>query len=417
MSRNWQKIYRDALLEDTIPFWFPRAVDTEAGGFLHCFDRYGRLVDDDKGVWAQARMTWLLLTLFNTVEPRAEWLAWGQHGLDFIERYCFDTDGRMFFQVTRAGQPLRKRRYAYSEAFAAMAYAAHARATGAERSAARAQALFDFFTEWNFVPGRMPPKFTHVRPAIGICPLMIALVTAQELRANLGTEPARTAWIDRCVSEIEQYFVKEDIRCVMETVAPDGGRLGHFDGRLLNPGHAIEAAWFILHEGKVRQDSRLIHLGCTMLDWMWERGWDPQHGGLFYFCDVDNQPLQEYWHDMKFWWPHNEAVIASLLAFELTGDARYARMHSTVHDWAHTHFADPEHGEWFGYLHRDGTVSSELKGGLWKSAFHLPRMQWYGQQLTGHHGTATKGGCDAPPASERSKSAGATTGGTLGGAG
>ncbi|MCA9258910.1 MAG: AGE family epimerase/isomerase, partial [Planctomycetales bacterium] len=73
--------------------------------------------------------------------------------------------------------------------------------------------------------------------------------------------------------------------------------------------------------------------------------------------------------------PHNEAIIATLLAFRLTGQSRYAQWHELVHDWAYAHFPDSEHGEWYGYLHRDGTPSSSLKGNLWKGPFHLPRMQ------------------------------------------
>jgi N-acylglucosamine 2-epimerase len=102
---------------------------------------------------------------------------------------------------------------------------------------------------------------------------------------------------------------------------------------------------------------------------------------LFYFRDLHNRPVQEYWHEMKFWWPHNEAIIATLLAYLLTGDEKYARWHQQVHDWAHRHFADPEHGEWFGYLNRDGRPSSTLKGNLWKSCFHHPRMQMMAWRL------------------------------------
>ena len=76
--------YRDGLLNDTLPFWFPRAVDREHGGFLHCFDHDGALLDSDKSVWAQGRMTWMLLALYNTVEKRPEWLEWGEHGLRFL---------------------------------------------------------------------------------------------------------------------------------------------------------------------------------------------------------------------------------------------------------------------------------------------------------------------------------------------
>jgi len=371
------RFYHDALLQDCVPFWFPRSVDAEHGGFFSALDRDGTLLDTDKSVWVQGRMSWMLLTLYNTVEKRPEWLAWAESGLRFMEQHCFDTDGRMFFHVTAEGRPIRKRRYAFSESFAAIAYAAHARATGNERSAARARELFEFFTRWNFTPGLMPPKFTDVRPMTGMGPRVITIVTAQELRENLGDSAELRGWIDRCIEEIRRLFIKPDLKCVMENVAPDGSIIDHFDGRTLNPGHAIEGAWFILHEGKYRNDASLIELGCQMLDWMWARGWDNEFGGLFYFRDVYDKPVQDYWHDMKFWWPHDETIIATLLAWTLTKDPKYAQWHQMVHDWSFKHFADPEHGEWYGYLHRDGRISVPLKGNLWKSFFHHPRALWY----------------------------------------
>jgi N-acylglucosamine 2-epimerase len=369
--------YRDGLLNDTVPFWFPRCVDEEHGGFLHCFDGDGTLVDTDKSVWAQGRMSWMVLTLFNTVERRPEWLEWGKSGLSFLERHCVDEDGRLFFHVTRDGRPIRKRRYAFSESFAAIAHAAYARASGSDASASRARDLFDRFTRWNFTPGLMPAKYTNARPTIGLGPRLITIATAQELRANLGPDARFTEWIDRCLDEISSWFLKPDLRAVMETVGPTGEVLDHFDGRTLNPGHAIEASWFVMHEGRLRGDAALVRLGCDMLDWMWERGWDEEYGGLYYFRDLNGRPVQEYWHAMKFWWPHDEAIIATLLAHTLTGDEKYRRWHEMVHTWSHRHFADAEHGEWYGYLHRDGSVSVTLKGNLWKSFFHHPRMQWY----------------------------------------
>jgi N-acylglucosamine 2-epimerase len=152
----------------------------------------------------------------------------------------------------------------------------------------------------------------------------------------------------------------------------------HIDARTLNPGHAIEGAWFILHEAKLRGgDQELVDLGCRMLDYMWKRGWDHKYGGLTYFKDVYDKPVQEYWHDMKFWWPQCEAIIATLLAYKLTGDEKYAKWHRLIHEYAHQTFHDEQHGEWYGYVHRDGRVSSMLKGNHYKGPFHLPRMQWY----------------------------------------
>ena len=368
--------YRRSLLKDVVPFWFPRCIDTKHGGYLHSLDQDGTIVDTDKSVWAHGRMAWMLFALYNTVEQKPEWLEWGNSGLKFLEDHCFDEDGRMYFHVTRDGQPIRKRRYAFSECFASIAYAAHARATGDDRSATRAVELLHQFLDWNFTPGLMPPKFTDTRPSTGIGPRMMAITTAQELRDNLGEDDFFTDVIDQNIAEIEQLFLKPDIRCVMENVAPDGSILDTYDGRTLNPGHAIEAAWFIMKEGNHRQSKPMVHLGTRILDWMWERGWDTEHGGLFYFRDVYDKPVQEYWHDMKFWWPHDEAIIATLIAFLLTGDEKYRRMHHQVHSWSFKTFADEEHGEWFGYVHRDGRISSSLKGNLWKSFFHHPRMLW-----------------------------------------
>jgi N-acylglucosamine 2-epimerase len=369
--------YQQQLHEDCVSFWFPRAVDQQHGGFLHCFDRDGSLVDSDKSVWAQGRMSWMLLSLYLDDERKPEWLAWAESGLDFLEKRCIDpADGRMYFHVERDGTPIRKRRYAYSESFAAIAHAAHAAATGSDQSEARAKHWFKKFTEWNFTPGLMPPKFTDVRPMIGLGPRMITLVTAQELSLRLGDDEILRGWIDRCIEEIRDFFVKDELRVVMESVTPEGQIVDHFDGRLLNPGHAIEGAWFILEESRRRNSAELTDLGCKMLDWMWERGWDKECGGLFYFRDVFDKPIQEYWHAMKFWWPHDEALIATLMAYQLTGQEKYLLWHQQLKAWSFSHFGDPVHGEWYGYLQRDGSLSSALKGSLWKSFFHHPRALW-----------------------------------------
>jgi len=373
--------YENQLLNSTVPFWFPRSIDEEFGGFLLMRDADGSLIDDDKAVWIQGRATWLLATLYNTVEQKPEWLEGAKRGYDFLNQYCFDSDGQMFFHVTRDGKPIRKRRYFFSETFYVIAAAAYAKASGDEQAAANARKIFDQCIKYAITPGLLPAKFTETRPSKGIGVPMIMMNTAQQLRETIGHAPC-DEWISQWIYEIETYFVKDDIQCVMEQVAPDGSIIDHIDGRTLNPGHAIEGAWFILHEAKYRNnDPHLIQLGCKMLDYMWERGWDKQYGGILYFRDVYNKPVQEYWQDMKFWWPHNEVIIATLLAYLMTGNQKYATWHKMVHDYAYSHFLDMQHGEWFGYLHRDGTIAQTAKGNLYKGPFHLPRQEWYCMQI------------------------------------
>jgi N-acylglucosamine 2-epimerase len=370
--------YRDGLLNDTLPFWIPRAIDREHGGYLTALDQDGSLLQSDKAVWVQGRFAWLLATLFDTLERRAEWLELSRHGIEFIDKHCFDVDGRMFFSVTREGRPLRKRRYLFSEAFAVIALAAFGRAAGDERSTMKALDLFRLLLMYHCQPGLLEPKLIPTtRRMKGVAMPMILIVTAQELRKSVD-DPVCTQVIDACINEIERDFLDRERQCVLETVGPNGEFHDTFEGRTVCPGHAIEAGWFILEEARHRRnDPRLIELGTTIIDWSLQMGWDERYGGLLYYCDARGLPSAEYPHDMKLWWPHNEAIIATLLAYQLTGDDRYATWHARVHEWAYAHFPDRQHGEWFGYLHRDGTVSTRLKGNLWKGPFHLPRMQWY----------------------------------------
>jgi N-acylglucosamine 2-epimerase len=373
--------YRRTLLADVIPFWMQHGLDREHGGICTALDRDGSLLDTDKSVWFQGRAGWMFGSLYNTVEARPEWLEAARSCVNFLRQHCYAPDGKMYFSVTREGLPLRMRRYVFSESFAAIAYASFAKATGEAWAAEAARAAFAMYLKLSFEPGAMLPKYEPTRPMKGIGAHMIGIVTAQEMRANLGdiniSGRTCTEWIDASIAEIERDFLKLDLGVLLECVAPDGGIIDHLDGRMLNPGHAIECAWFIMLEGRTRNDPRLIKLGLTILDCMWEHGWDQEFGGLLYFTDLKGLPVQEYWHDMKFWWPHCEAIIATVLAWKLTGDTKYAAMHQQVHHWSFAHFPDKENGEWFGYLHRDGRISQRAKGNMFKGPFHLPRMLWF----------------------------------------
>ena len=388
--------YERELREQILPFWLEHGIDPEHGGYLTGLDRDGTVIETDKSVWFQGRFAWVLATLYTDVERKDEWLEAARSGIEFIERCCIDADGRMFFRVDRAGRPLiKRRRYVFSECFAAMAMAALARATGDPAYFDRARELFGVVERYLSTPGLLEPKFSpEHRPALGFALPMILLVVAQELRradpaltprgaaapgANLDDEWSRR--IDGYVAEL-RTFLKPEYRAVLEQTGPDGELQDHFEGRLLNPGHAIEAAWFILKEAAHRgNDPALVELGTTILDWMWEWGWDREHGGIIYYRDVLGRSPTEYWHDMKFWWPQCEAILAALWAYRLTGDERYREMHRQVDEYAHARFPDREHGEWFGYLHRDGTVSTQLKGNIFKGPFHIPRMYLEGMSV------------------------------------
>lgn len=390
-------LYADALLNDVVPFWMRHSPDAECGGFFTQLARDGSLYGTDKPVWLQGRETWLFATLHHQVEPRDEWLRLARHGADFLEKHCFGPDAKMYFCVTRDGRPLRMRRYVYSEVFAILAFAALAQAENSPHRRRRAIEVFDSFLRHLRTPGRLPPKVDpQTRPGKALSPLMCLLNVANTLietappearnDPNAPRDSTPTAdtpgvdhvrrferIIDDTIDEIFRDFVKPDRAAVLEAVRPDGGPIEGPDGRVMNPGHAIECAWFIMDVARRRGDAALLHRAAGLVDLSFERGWDREHGGLLYFVDVDGMPPTQLEHDMKLWWPHNEACIAALMAFAGTGNPRYAGLFEKLHEWTFAHFPDPRFGEWYGYLHRDGTVSTPIKGGMWKGAFHVPR--------------------------------------------
>jgi N-acylglucosamine 2-epimerase len=370
--------FYDRLVNDTVPFWLDHAVDRDYGGFTTFLDRRGETLSTEKPMWVMGRFIWVLSRLYNTLEKRDRWLEAAGHGVDFLTKYGFDNDGRMFYAVTRDGRPLRKRRYLFTETFGVIALAEYARASGDAKSLDAAKKLMNLILELYGTPGSLEPKIMpETLQTRGHSMAMIQINTFQVLRA---ADPGGSydGPIDRAIDEVFTYFVKPDKKALLETVGMNGEYLGDTpEGRCVNPGHAIETAWFVMEEGRKRSDQALIERALPILDWSLDLGWDDTYGGLLYFVDIEGrQPVQLEW-DMKLWWPHNEALYATLLAHALTGEEKYLDWFEKLHRWSVRHFPDKEYGEWVGYLHRDGSVALDMKGNYFKGPFHLPRQQLY----------------------------------------
>lgn len=376
---GWAARYRSDLLTDILPFWLEHGADPVNGGVYTCVDREGRLMDTTKSVWFQGRCAFVYAFAYNNIEPSPEFLEMSRSCIRFFEEHCFDADGRMYFEVTADGRPLRKRRYVFSECFAAIAMSEYAIAAKESEYGRKALRLFADIVRFINTPGILEPKYLPELKAIGHSITMILLNTAACIRRAVGEEAAREAGLDRQIdtslSLIRTRFMHPEVKALLEMVTPDGALIDTMAGRTVNPGHCIETAWFILEEARHRGwDKTLTDTALTILDWSWDLGWDREHGGIINFVDCKGFPAQDYSQDMKFWWPQTETVIATLYAYLATGDTRYLEMHRLASDWAYGHLPDPEYGEWYGYLHRDGTVAQPAKGNLFKGPFHIPRM-------------------------------------------
>lgn len=365
-------------------FWLKNGMDKENGGVYTCLDRKGEVYSTDKSVWMQGRCAWTFAHLCRLYGKRDEWMEASKSCLDFMEKYCInpDADGRMYFTVTAEGKPLRQRRYCFSEGFYAIANAEYYGLTGEKVYIDRARRAYELIYKLNNgliedPTGLGPKTIPETRTGRALADPMIFLNIISVLRR---VDPEHREEYDKrsaeCTEAIFKYHYHPELKCTLESVAPDGTpELWYTAGRVVNPGHDIECSWFLMEEANYRKDEEIHKNAEQIFRNAIEAGWDNTYGGLLYFIDCLGKPTEAYEHDMKLWWPHNEIMIASLMAYRDTGDEYYADWFFKTLDYCKEHFADPEYGEWYGYLRRDGLPTEpSTKGSTFKGPFHLPRM-------------------------------------------
>jgi N-acylglucosamine 2-epimerase len=390
--------YKTALLGDVLPFWETHSIDREQGGYYTCLDRSGTVYDTDKFIWLQNRQVWTFSMLCNQLKGEtpgvpsgvsngvlsenmsgvspdrlAAWLDIAAHGARFLADHGRDAEGNWYFSLTRDGQPLTQPYSIFSDCFAAMAFSQYALASGeAWAQEVALQAYHNVLRRQDNPKGKYTKTYPGTRPLKGLSVPMIL--------ANLTLEMAwllPSAELDRVlaatVREVMGDFLDPDRLLLSEAVAPDGGRVDCFEGRLLNPGHGIEAMWFVMDIANRQGDTALINRAIDAVMSTLEFAWDPEYGGLFYFMDMAGHPPQQLEWDQKLWWVHAETLVALAMGYRLTGRKECWEWYQRLHGYTWGKFADGAYGEWFGYLNRRGEVLLELKGGKWKGCFHVPR--------------------------------------------
>ena len=365
--------YKRELLEKVLPFWLEKSQDKVHGGYFTCLDRAGNVFDRDKFSWLQGREIWMFSMLYNKVSKCQEWLDCAVQGAEFMKKYGHDGNLNWYFALTEDGKPLVEPYNIFSYTFATMAFGQLSLATGGEEYAQIAKKTFDIILsrvehpkgKWNkAVPGTRDMK--------GFALPMILCNLALEIEPLLDKEFLEKT-IDTCIHEVMEVFYRPELGLIVENVSVDGQLVDSFEGRSLNPGHAIEAMWFIMDLGQRLNRPELIEKAVKIALQEVKYGWDPVYGGIYYFMDRLGHPVQQLEWDQKLWWVHIETLISLLKGYQLTGDKQCMEWFEKIHEYVWTHFKDAQYPEWFGYLNRQGEVLLPLKGGKWKGCFHVPR--------------------------------------------
>ena len=365
--------YKTELLEGVLPFWLEKSQDREFGGYFTCLDRDGSVYDTDKFIWLQGREVWMFAMLYNKVERRPEWLECAVQGAEFLRKYGHDGNYNWYFALTREGRPLVQPYNIFSYTFAAMAFAQVAVATGSDEYALIAKRTFDRILEKRANPkGEWCKAYPGTRSLKSFALPMILCNMALEIEPMIDKQLLADT-IGECLHEVMEVFYREELGLIVENVTEDGQLSDTFEGRQMNPGHSLEAMWFIMNLGVRLDDRALIDKAVKIALNTAEYGWDKEYGGIFYFLDRKGAPRVELEWDQKLWWVHIESAIAMIKGYQLTGSKECLEWFGKLHEYTWAHFKDAEHPEWFGYLNRRGEVLLPLKGGKWKGCFHVPR--------------------------------------------
>lgn len=367
------KLYRDELLTNVLPFWLEKSQDKKYGGYFTCLDRAGNVFDTDKFVWLQGREVWMFSMLYNSVERNPEWLECAKQGGEFMKNYAHDGNLNWYFSLTREGKPIIEPYNIFSYTFATMAFGQLSKATGSQEYAEIARKTFDIILSKTSNPkGRWEKSHPGTRSLKNFALPMILCNLSLEIEHLLDKDFLNQT-IETCIHEVMDVFYRPDLGVVVENLTTDNQLSDTFEGRLLNPGHAIEAMWFIMDLGVRLNRPALIEKAAKIAVQMVEYGWDHEFGGIYYFLDRQGHPTQQLEWDQKLWWVHVETLITMLKGYQLTQSEDCLRWFETIHDYTWGHFKDKDYPEWFGYLNRRGEVLLPLKGGKWKGCFHVPR--------------------------------------------
>jgi len=369
---KYSALFKEELLENVVPFWEKNSLDLEFGGYFTCLNQKGEVYDTDKFIWLQGRQAWMFSYLYNNVAPNEHWLKIAKQGIDFLVKHGMDADGNFYFSTTREGIPLVQPYNIFSDCFAAMAFGQYAKATGDEEIRNLAKTTYLNILDRKDNPKGKYEKSTGNRTLKSFTLPMILSNLVLELEEVLSKDEVQKT-IDFSVKEVMDTFLQEENGLVYEFLNPDGTKNDSFEGRLINPGHGLEAMWFMIDIAERTNNKDLINKAADTILHILEFGWDKKYGGIFYFMDVKEHSPQQLEWDQKLWWVHLEALVALSKAYLHTKNPKIWEWYEKVHQYALKRFPDKEHGEWFGYLNRQGEPHLTLKGGKWKGCFHVPR--------------------------------------------
>lgn len=375
--RQLRDFYRRHLREEVLPFWERYAIG-EQKALYTCIADDGTVQSRDLWNWSQWRAVWVFSKLYHSIERRPEWLNIARGIYGFVTHHGPLENGHWPLLLDGDGNVLKGFDSIYVDGFAIYGLVEYWRATGEEKALRLAEQTFHAVQN-TLRSDTPPPAFPYPIPggrrAHSIS--MLFSFVFFELAVATGNQEHWDAALEHHRWVFERFY-RRDLDLVVEWTDLEGEPLPPPEGTLVIPGHAIESMWFQIHITRYRQDETVIQQACHLIQRHLETGWDNEYGGLYWAIDACGA-ANVAWNNptAKLWWPHTEALYATLSAYALTEDPIFVEWHQRVKDYSFSHYPVPQYGEWRQKLDRRGEPLTESVALPVKDPFHLPRALIY----------------------------------------
>jgi len=396
--------YRKHAEEVLLPFW-DRALDHEHGGIYTCFNNTGEeLVSTDKYTWSQGRYLWLWSKVTDVKsenelrEGRGSYLDHLSKTARFLEEHVFLENGNCAFLLSEEGEKKESipgkgfDTSLYADCFVALGLGKFAALTNDVQQFERTLTLYYRIRERikagniRTEPYPIPKGYrAHSIP-------MIMLNVAQELAeaAQKLNHQSKKELYPHSISymkDIMDNFYQAKNSRIVEMLPENPSEGNTLLYRHVNPGHTLESMWFVIHTAQKMGYSHYVKQAVKAIEKAIDIGWDTRFGGLLRFADKSGTKprgsekstsyerlITDSW-DMKLWWPHSEALYATLLSFILTRDKKLSRQYKQVENYVFETFPNPdkETGEWIQIRNRKGQPIDKIAALPVKDPFHILR--------------------------------------------
>lgn len=370
------------LLEDHIPFWEPRVLDREYGGYFNCFDREGKLIKTVKPGWFVGRDMYSFASLYRFIQKKETWLNIAEQGYRYTKGSFYAGNGRFQKLLTREGKILEGTTSIFTDHFAIKGLYEYFKVVPpGEEELAKVRQLTDQLFQ-NVKDEQILQKegirAGWQKHAVNFMTLLVALESF-DLFGNRYEDVLR-----ECVRKSLYEFANSELQAPLEYVKQDGRPELLGEGRLVDAGHAMESLWFAMEAGSLLDEKSWKQRAEEVLDWVIERCYDESYGGFIQHIDVDGkEPEKQFlvtdyegipaaW-DSKIWWVQAEGLNALFMSALLNENEKHFAYFKKLYEYTELYFRDKKYGEWYSILNRDGGVLCDWKGFELKGPYHITR--------------------------------------------